>query len=446
MNSPFVQPSVPKSGRQTVIAVAGIVALGLVFELLRRLANLKLYVVETIALCLAGGIVYLILLYFFEHSPDDRATLWLILAGAVLFRLLLVSLPPTLSDDVYRYLWDARVQHHGYNPYSLRPDDPLLAHLRDENYLRVAGRDIPTVYTPLLQLLFRAAYYLVKVPVGFKFPFLLAEFLLMVLLARWLQDSGGRNHILALYAWNPLVIVEFSASGHYDSLVLLCVFAACLFIAQRREALSIFLLAAGALIKAYPVLLLPLWIRRAAQARHKRAWLGVATSLALAIVCVSPYWKAWRVFLASMNYYESSWLNNNASLASLLDWFSGNHEITVALGAGICVGLALWAAARRMDTARAGYLIVGAILLLSPNSFAWYFTWMIPFLCFFPNPAWLMLTVLQFLSYHVLIDYQASGNWQFQPYFLWLTYVPFFAHLVFRPLLFGKEGGFSKAL
>jgi hypothetical protein len=93
-------------------------------------------------------------------------------------------------------------------------------------------------------------------------------------------------------------------------------------------------------------------------------------------------------------------------------------------------GLALWAAARRLDAMRAAYLLFGAILMLAPNSFSWYFTWMVPLLVFFPNPAWLLLTVLQFLSYHVLIDYQASGTWQFQPLFLWLTYGPFYACLL----------------
>jgi hypothetical protein len=51
---------------------------------------------------------------------------------------------------------------------------------------------------------------------------------------------------------------------------------------------------------------------------------------------------------------------------------------------------------------------------------------------FFPNPAWLLLTVLQFLSYHVLINYQASAVWHFQTEYLWLTYGPFYVLLLWR--------------
>jgi hypothetical protein len=101
---------------------------------------------------------------------------------------------------------------------------------------------------------------------------------------------------------------------------------------------------------------------------------------------------------------------------------------------GAVSGLALWAAARQMDTMRAAYLLFGAILIFTPNGYSWYFTWMVPLLCFFPNPAWLLLTVLQFLSYNVLIGYQTTGSWRFDPLLQWLTYGPFYLWLLCRAL------------
>jgi hypothetical protein len=83
---------------------------------------------------------------------------------------------------------------------------------------------------------------------------------------------------------------------------------------------------------------------------------------------------------------------------------------------------------------RAAYLLFGAVPLLSQNSFSWYFLWVAPLLVFFPNPAWLLLTVLQFLSYHVLIGYAALGVWKFDPFYLWLEYAPFYTFLVTREL------------
>ena len=71
-------------------------------------------------------------------------------------------------------------------------------------------------------------------------------------------------------------------------------------------------------------------------------------------------------------------------------------------------------------------------LLLTPNAYPWYFTWIIPLLCFFPNPAWLLLTILQFLSYSVLIGYGILGTWHWSPLMLWLEYAPFYAWLAWR--------------
>src|SRR6202011_6375849 len=109
---------------------------------------------------------------------------------------------------------------------------------------------------------------------------------------------------------------------------------------------------------------------------------------------------------------------------------SGSTDLAAGVGVGVAAGLALWAAARRLDPARAAYLIFGAILMFSPNAYSWYFTWMVPLLCFFPNPAWLLLTILQFLSYNVLIRYGILGEFTFDPTMQWLVYVPFYLLLI----------------
>ena len=46
-------------------------------------------------------------------------------------RLALLFVEPYLSTDIYRYVWDGRVQAAGINPYRYMPIAPELAHLRD---------------------------------------------------------------------------------------------------------------------------------------------------------------------------------------------------------------------------------------------------------------------------------------------------------------------------
>src|SRR5262249_49475392 len=54
-----------------------------------------------------------------------------ILLIALLLRLGPLLAPPSLSTDIYRYVWDGRVQAAGINPYRYVPADPALAALRD---------------------------------------------------------------------------------------------------------------------------------------------------------------------------------------------------------------------------------------------------------------------------------------------------------------------------
>lgn len=427
---------------QTAVIAAGGAALGLLFHQLRRWDDLTGFVVETVAAGLAAGIFYFVTLFLLEKTTDRRAAFWLILAAALVFRLQLLPLPPVLSDDLHRYRWEARMQAAGWNPYAVRPDDPRLAALREEDWEKVSGRGIPSIYPPLTELVFRAAWPLVDgVPlrtslVLLKLPFLAADLAVMALLAWWIDASGGRNYQLAVYAWNPLVIVEFAASGHLDPLVLLAVLASVLALLKRRHVLATLLLTAGALIKAFPVLLLPLWLRHQGWPRTApmyrgaaRAWWGLAAGAALAVACVWPYRAALAQLPETLADYESHWQHNNASLYSLATWFSGSTELAAGLGVGIVGALALWAAARRLDVIRGAILLIGATLLLAPNAFAWYFTWLVPLLALVPlrdAVPWLLLTVTQFLSNHVLLEYHAQGVWRFQPFYLWLTYAPFF--------------------
>jgi len=398
---------------------------------MRRLGNLKLQVTETIALALAAGVIYLVALFALERLRESQATFWLILAGALLFRLTLALLEPSLSTDIYRYRWDGHVQQAGWNPYAVRPDDPRLASLRDAHWREMPGRDIPSVYPPIAQLVYRLTWRLLPGPVGFKLPFLLADLLVVALLAGWIRSTGGRSFQLAIYAWNPLVVVEFAASGHNDALAVAGLVAGIVII-RRNAALSTLLLAAAALAKAFPAVLLPAWLRRS-------GWKNAVWVAALVVASAWPFRSAWRQVPATLAYYESRWQSNNASLYSVLAWFSGSKEVAAGLGVGVVAGLALWAAARRMDVVRAAYLLIGAILLLAPNAYSWYFTWIVPLLCFFPNPAWLLLTVLQFLSYNVLIDYAATGRWHFDPTLQWLTYAPFYALLLWQALRGGRR-------
>src|ERR1051325_200822 len=112
---------------------------------------LKLVVVQIV--------IYLAAAWLSLRTKDSRLLLVLGLMFAALFRLSIIFYPPYLSDDIYRYVWDGRVQSTGINPYRYIPADESLAALRDEKiYPNINRRDYAhTMYPPVAE----AAFFLI---------------------------------------------------------------------------------------------------------------------------------------------------------------------------------------------------------------------------------------------------------------------------------------------
>src|SRR5262245_9963667 len=81
-----------------------------------------------------------------EHA-DQRSALLIVLAAAAAMRLVLLFAEPYLSSDIYRYIWDGRVQAAGINPYRYVPNASELAVLRDACCARRSAR--PTSAAPV---------------------------------------------------------------------------------------------------------------------------------------------------------------------------------------------------------------------------------------------------------------------------------------------------------
>jgi alpha-1,6-mannosyltransferase len=280
-------------------------------------------------------------------------------------------------------------------------------------------------------------------PTAFKAPFAAADVLVLLLLVWMFREDKDRAFRVAVYAWNPLVIVEFAGSGHNDALALLGIVGG-LALLKKRPALASVPIALAMMAKVFPAVLLPVWIRRAGWPERRRGWWAGVLAAAVSLLVTLPYINGLGALRANLAHYEANWKNYHASLYTLIDWLTGGGTRIPALaGAAVIWVLALWLAWKRAEPARAAYLLIGTSLAFWPNGYPWYFTWIVPLLCFFPNPAWLLLTALQFLSYNVLIGYGILGQFKFDPLMQWLVYAPFYGLLVggwlFRRVRFRSE-------
>ncbi|HXX99693.1 MAG TPA: glycosyltransferase 87 family protein [Candidatus Limnocylindrales bacterium] len=408
---------------------AGIV-LEAFFLRMHGLYYLKNHAIGFIELALAAGVVYLLALYGFAQSKATRASTILLIFAAIAFRAPLWPMEPTLSDDLQRYRWEAKVQAHGWNPYAIAPNDLQLRPLRDNYYEIMPGRELPAIYPPASELVFRATWKFFPGPTSFKTAFAAADVLVLLLLAWMFWNEKDRDFRLAVYAWNPLVIVEFAGSGHNDVLALLGIVCG-LALIKKWPSLASVPVALAAMAKVFPAVLLPVWIRRAGWPGKKAGWWAAGLAIVAGFAVLLPYWNALGMFRANMTYYEATWKNYHASLYTLIDLLTGGKtRIPALVGVTLSWGLALWLAWKKAEPARAAYLLIGTILAFGPNGYSWYFTWIVPLLCYFPNPAWLMLTVLQFLSYNVLVGYGILAVFKFDPFLQWLVYAPFYLVLI----------------
>lgn len=319
----------------------------------------------------------------------SRSTLALVFVFAALFRLSILFAPPSLSDDIYRYIWDGRVQAAHINPYRYVPADDALKFLRDEAiYPNINRRNFaPTIYPPLAQMIFLMATRVSESVVWMKALMVLFEAAGLYALSLLLASFKWPRERLLLAAWHPLMVWEIAGSGHLDALVV--AFVAFALVAQRkgRESLTGALLACAVLVKLFPLVLFPAFYRR-------RSW---RLPLAFCVVLVAGYLPylsigARRVVGYLPGYAEEEGLHSGARffLLQLTQAFPGGAHVPPAayiVFAVLVLGaIAAWCffareSNRLDDVRRAALLAVVFTVLLSPH-YSWYFVWLVPFLCF----------------------------------------------------------------
>jgi hypothetical protein len=186
------------------------------------------------------------------------------LAAAVAWRLVLALAPPLLSDDVYRSVWEGRVQVHGQNPYEWRnrPESDRLAHLRDAVWQRVNHKEYTAIYPPLWQLAARAVMTVHDSVSAMKLFLASGEMAALAGLAALLRRRAQPRERLLVMAWSPLALVEIAGCGHNDVFAIVFVVLSLLWLESGRPLFSALAAALGTQAKLLPGLLAASWARR----------------------------------------------------------------------------------------------------------------------------------------------------------------------------------------
>ncbi|MPZ55829.1 MAG: DUF2029 domain-containing protein [Rhizobiales bacterium] len=332
------------------------------------------------------GLVAILAVRAAEHTPTSYA-LWLIFGVAIALRTVLLIIDPLLSSDIYRYIWDGKVQAAGINPYRFVPAHETLSALRDKViYPQINRADYAvTIYPPVAQFFFFLVTRLGESVTAMKLALLGCEAVTTTLIFLLLQHLRKPVTRIVAYLWHPLPMWEIANSGHIDALMVALMMLGIWFAVCSRPLRGAAIIALGALAKPLALAALPpLW----------RLWdwkmpLIVVTVLTL---CYVPYLSVGAGVLGflSTGYLSEENIVSGETIWPLAAWRTvfgtvpGDVAAYWSVALLVIGGMSLMAARqepRSMELALADInkLLLAALVLISPN-YPWYFLVVTPFL------------------------------------------------------------------
>jgi alpha-1,6-mannosyltransferase len=362
---PFTLPSLPR-----LLFLSGFTYFAAIFVVVLSMAPLG----STLFLAAAAvaAACYAVMLWRVWNEPvRSRRLLHIAFAFAVLFRAPLALAPVGPDSDMVRYLWDGRVQLHGYNPYAVIPADPALAHTHTEQTAAMPSLRHKTPYPPAAQLFFRLVVAVWDSTLAMKLALVGGDLLTLIVLWRWLAITGRSEWLALAYAWNPLVILEVAHSGHIDALVALWTVASAYWLTRRRTTLASIAFVLAIATKVLPIVLAPLFIGRI-------RWRDALIAISLLSLLYLPF--AWGRELPFGSVPGVMYLRFNGPV------FQAVASLVRSPGAAVFAVLAGTAAAlwvrRRLaaDDPAAWAWPMAIALLAAPVIYPWYLLPLTPFL------------------------------------------------------------------
>jgi alpha-1,6-mannosyltransferase len=333
------------------------------------------------------------------HARQGNLTIarcWVLLAC---WGLPLFLGPPVFSRDLYSYIGQGLLAHHGLNPYHVAPS--ALGDGRQLESISHVWRNTASPYGPLFVAVSRATvtvagYSLDAQVIAFRVLELLGVVAIMVFLPRLARRLGTDPGIaLWLAALSPLALFSFVASGHNDALMVGLLVAGVTLAMEDRLAVGVALCALGALIKLPAALaivfLAVVAFRRASADDRWRVFLKTVVVAGVVLVAgtvLAGYGWAW-LSPAALRVPAELRILATPSVSLGVFFSAVAHIVGIPVSRGVFISVTqvicglivvagtLWLLwnARRSNVVR----FIGLALLLfavgSPTLWPWYLVW-----------------------------------------------------------------------
>lgn len=214
--------------------------------------------------------------WWFNRSILSWRTILII---AILFRVLFTFDDSCrLSDDVYRFIWDAEQVSQGQNPFDYTPSEWTQLHPEGifnhdgELYKNLNSPSYFSVYPPVCQLTWSTSSVLARTMgygdkigpriVILKWIYVIIEIVTMLLLVKILLKRQLAGQLAGIYALNPLIITEFSGNLHPEAIMILFLVIAAVLALSERFLLSAIPFGFAISTKFIPILFIPFLVKK----------------------------------------------------------------------------------------------------------------------------------------------------------------------------------------
>lgn len=347
----------------------------------------------------------------------EENSFWHLLGIGLVGRLVLFGSLPSLSDDVYRFIWDGTLLKNGIHPFAHLPtyyldqqvpglDQPLYERLNSPNYF--------TIYPPINQAIFWFSIHIGEHWLGhanaIRGILLFADMGSLFLLSKLLCYYGKKPSLAHFYFLNPLVILEVTGNLHFEGLVVFFLLLGIYGYTLKKYWLSSvgFGLAIGT--KLLPLIFLPYLLMYGI--RNRKWWVAILAGT-IGIITIAPLLD--ETFIngmhASLDLYFRKF-EFNASIYFLArqigHWIYGYNTIAtigplLSLLSAMSIFILSWISTIKKWRLSFTYLLLlSAYLLFSTIVHPWYIIPLIVFglLCgvYFPL-VWSFMIFLTYLGY-----------------------------------------------
>jgi hypothetical protein len=367
------------------------------------------------------SLLYIIIVLIIKKSDVKQNQIISFIAIGILFRIILFPIGPIASDDVYRYLWDGKVQANGINPYTYAPTDEALKHLHSEMLpSKINFPDMKTIYPPYSQWMFLFSYLIADEAFwGIKLLLLLSEIATMILIFFTLRNFKVEEKYSLIYALSPLPILQFFIDAHLDGfgITLLALFL--YFISKNKLLYAYFTLGFSIASKLITIMIYPFLLK----GRSIRNFLSV---IIVPIVTVALLYLPYSINgfpFESLFIFAQKWYSNGAIFTLFQKIFSDNF-IARLISLSLFFVSFVWLYFSEKSFKEKIYQIFVLFFIFSPVVHPWYLSWVA--LLTAVNFRWSGVVFISTISIANIyaMNYILLNKWEMSNWFLLLEYLP----------------------